>query len=159
MQTGGEDHGNIPDDDTDKPETEHRTEKRTASAIHRALEKIIKNVSSYLKHNKVNTDNSGSDSDYDEDEPEETGEPVEYIEEEEEYAKAKCYELTREERCHLKAQGDGTAWQEERGIFAVSFILRSDASPRRDCHMLSKRAYIQVCKILHGGCAVPFPGL
>ena len=30
---------------------------------------IIKNVSSYLKHNKVNTDNSGSDSDYDEDEP------------------------------------------------------------------------------------------
>ena len=143
MQTGGEDHGNIPDDDTDKPETEHRTEKRTASAIHRALEKIIKNVSSYLKHNKVNTDNSGSDSDYDEDEPEETGEPVEYIEEEEEYAKAKCYELTREER----------------GIFAVSFILRSDASPRRDCHMLSKRAYIQVCKILHGGCAVPFPGL
>jgi len=91
VQTGGEDHGNIPDDDTDKPETEHRTEKRTASAIHRALEKIIKNVSSYLKHNKVNTDNSGSDSDYDEDEPEETGEPVEYIEEEEEYAKAKCY--------------------------------------------------------------------
>ena len=71
MQTGGEDHGNIPDDDTDKPETEHRTEKRTASAIHRALEKIIKNVSSYLKHNKVNTDNSGSDSDYDEDANEE----------------------------------------------------------------------------------------
>ena len=104
MQTGGEDHGNIPDDDTDKPETEHRTEKRTASAIHRALEKIIKNVSSYLKHNKVNTDNSGSDSDYDGVEREETGEPVEYIEEEEEYAKAKCYELTREERCHLKAQ-------------------------------------------------------
>ena len=73
MQTGGEDHGNIPDDDTDKPETEHRTEKRTASAIHRALEKIIKNVSSYLKHNKVNTDNSGSDSDYDEDDRERHG--------------------------------------------------------------------------------------
>lgn len=113
---GGDGHENIPDDDPDKPETEHRTDKGAAGVLHGALEKIIKNVSSYLKHNKANTDNADTDydydCDYDEDEPEETEEYTEGnafgnafgMEEEEEYGKEKYYELTREERCHLKAQ-------------------------------------------------------
>lgn len=104
MQTGGDGHGNISEDDPDKPKTEHRTDKETAGTLHGVLEKIIKNVSGYLKHNRVNTDNSETDYGYDEDEPEEKGEPAEYIEEGEEPAKAKYYELTREERCHLIAQ-------------------------------------------------------
>lgn len=135
MPTGRDGHGNIPNDDPDKPETEHRTKERTASAIHGALEKIIKNVSSYLKHNKVNTDNSGADSDFDSDEdeyePEETGEPAEYIEEEEEPAKTKYYELTREERCHLKAQRE----MEQLGRKSVAFsqcLLSCVQTPVRD---------------------------
>lgn len=116
MQTGRDGHGNIPEDDPDKPETEHRTDKGAAGALHGALEKIIKNVSSYLKHNDAITDISGTDSDYDEDETEETGEPAEDNVEDNAYdnvddmeaggepAKAKYYELTREERGHLKAQ-------------------------------------------------------
>lgn len=117
MQTGGDGHGNIPDDDPDKPETEHRTDKGAAGTLHGALEKIIKNVSSYMKHNKANTDNADTDHDcdYNEDEPEETEEYDEsnafvnafgnaFGMEEEEYGKEKYYELTREERCHLKAQ-------------------------------------------------------
>lgn len=108
VQTGREGHGNIPEDDPDKPETEHRTDKGAAGAIHGALERILKNVSRYLKHNDAITDNSGTDSDYDEDETGETGEPAEdnvkNMEEDEEPANTKYYELTREERCHLKAQ-------------------------------------------------------
>lgn len=135
MQTGRDGHGNIPDDDPDKPETEHRTDKGAAGTLHGALEKIIKNVSSYLKHNKVNTDNSGADSDFDSDEdeyePEETGEPAEYIEEGEEPAKAKYYELTREERCHLKAQRE----MEQLGRKSVAFsqcLLSCVQTPVRD---------------------------
>lgn len=70
-----------------------------------------------MKHNKANTDNADTDHDcdYNEDEPEETEEYDEsnafvnafgnaFGMEEEEYGKEKYYELTREERCHLKAQ-------------------------------------------------------
>lgn len=124
MQTGRDGHGNIPDDDPDQPETEHRTEKRTAGTLHGALGKIIKNVSGCLKHNKVSTDNSGTDSDFDEDEyePEETGEPAEYIEEEEEPVNTKYYELTREERCHLKAQREMEQLGRKSGAFSQCLL-------------------------------------
>lgn len=106
MQTDEADNGNISESDYNghEPETEHRTDEKPAGALHGALEKIIRSVSSYLRHNKKNTDNAEPDSDYDESEPEETGEYAEDMEEDEEYAKAKYYMLTREERCHLKAQ-------------------------------------------------------
>ena len=104
MQTGGDGHGNIPDDDPDKPETEHRTDKGAAGTLHGALEKIIKNVSSYMKHNKANTDNADTDHDcdYNEDEPEETEE----YDESNAFVNAfgNAFGMKEEERCHLKAQ-------------------------------------------------------
>lgn len=101
MQTDESDNGNIPKEDYEEhePDTEHRTEGKTAGILHGALEKIISSVKGCLKHSENTTD-----FDYDESEPEEQDETTEDMEEDEEYTKAAYYMLTKEERCHLKAQ-------------------------------------------------------
>lgn len=83
---------------TDEPDTVHRTEEKTAGILHGALGKIISSVKGCLKHNQNTAE---PDSDHDESEPDET---TEDMEEDEEYTKATYYMLTKEERCHLKAQ-------------------------------------------------------
>lgn len=104
MQTDISDNGNTPERyyGEHKPKTEHRTEEKTTSAFHNALEKIIKKINSHIRHDESDADNA--DFDYDGTEPEEPDEIAEDMEEEEEYTKAKHYMLTKEERCHLKAQ-------------------------------------------------------
>ena len=103
MQTDEPDNGNIPEEgyEEHEPDTEHRTEEKTAGILHGALEKIISIVKGYLKHNENTAE---PDFDYDESEPEEQDETTEDMEEDEEYTKATYYMLTKEERCHLKAQ-------------------------------------------------------
>ena len=102
MQTDESDSENVSegDDNKQEPKTEHRTKEQTAGILHGALEKIMNSVSSFIKQNKKNNDNAETDLNYEDSDPEET---EEYIEEEE-YAKATYYMLTKEEHCHLKAQ-------------------------------------------------------
>lgn len=99
MLTDEAGNGNIPESGHNghRAGTGHRTEEKTAGILRGALEKIKNSFSSRLRHNEKITG-------YGDSEPEETDETTEYMEEDEDYAKAEYYMLTREERCHLKAQ-------------------------------------------------------
>lgn len=102
MQTDRPDSGNIPANGqkAHEPETEHRTEEKNAGILHGALEKIMRSVKGYLRHGG----NATGPNDHDNNEPEGPYETTGGMEEDEEYTKAKYYMLTKEERCHLKAQ-------------------------------------------------------
>lgn len=97
-------YGDIPESDHTghEPETEHRTEEKPAAALHAALEKIMKGIRRRIMHKGKSADNA--ESDYDGCGSTVTEESSEIMEEEEGYVKAEHYMLTREERCHLKAQ-------------------------------------------------------
>lgn len=103
MQPDEPGNGNIPEGKyrEHEPDAEHRTEEKTAGILHGALEKIISSVKGCLKHSENTAE---PDFDYDESETDETDDTTEDMEEDEEYTKATYYMLTKEERCHLKAQ-------------------------------------------------------
>lgn len=122
MQTDEADNGNISEcvHNRYEPETEHRTEEKTAGLLCGALEKIKRGFSSYLKHNTKNTDNA--EPDHDDNELEETDEIIEDLEEDGEYTKAKYYMLTREERCHLKAQREMEQLSRKSPVFSQCLV-------------------------------------
>lgn len=101
MQTNESDNGTISEGGYKEADTEHRTKEKTAGILHGALEKIISSVKGCLNHGENTAE---PDFDYDDGEPEESETTEDIEEEEEEYTKAEYYMLTKEERCHLKAQ-------------------------------------------------------
>lgn len=108
-----------------EPETEHRTEGKAAGILHGALEKIL---SRFTRHDGTDAGNAesdhadhnygGNESETSEPEPEEP----ETEEDSEEYTKAEYYMLTREERCHLKAQREMEQLGRKSQVFSQCLI-------------------------------------